>query len=151
VEFRKHAMRFTRQRTAIMRILRSTDQHPTALQVYAEARRAIPGISMGTVYRLLNSMVEQGFIRLLATGEGPRHYDASVQPHHHVVCTVCGRVDDVPDLLPPEILGQIEESSGYELTDVRLKWLGRCPECRRGRPDNPARAIDRTDVPNKER
>lgn len=123
-------MRATRQRSAIMDILTKADRHPTADEVFEQARHAIPGISLGTVYRLLSSMVKDGTVKLLTTGHGPRHYDASTRPHHHIVCIRCGRVDDVPGLLLPGLREQVEARTGYAITDAHIRWEGRCPACR---------------------
>ncbi len=108
--------------------------HPTAYEVYGMVRKAMPQISLGTVYRNLEQLSASGKIQRLSFGSGKRRYDRNPETHHHLCCLECGRVDD----LPPEV--EIEEAlstmlgevCGYRVTGVSVEIYGRCPACRQG-------------------
>ncbi len=143
-------MRQTRQRAAILRALDNTEQHPTAEWIFQQVREDLPHISLGTVYRLLHSLVEEGKIGALALDGGPSRYDGSPGPHHHVVCTSCGHATDVPELLAPEARSEIERWTGYAVSHLQLNWYGLCPACRAAgklseTPAPPSEGGDRAD------
>lgn len=122
--------RFTRQRRAVLEVLRSTRRHPDAAWIYHEVKKRVPSISLGTVYRTLDALVREGMVIALHTG-GPTRYDAFTEPHPHLVCRRCGAVLDL-DL---EVGGLVEaaRSSHPELV-VERAWLafeGLCPDCAR--------------------
>jgi len=85
----------TPSRRAILDGISGAACHPTADEVYEMVRRALPRVSLGTVYRNLELLTRHGLIRTLADGRGQRHYDAVLEDHCHVRCEACGRVDDV--------------------------------------------------------
>ena len=69
--------------------------HMTAEEVYAKAVVEMPKIALGTVYRNLNELSQDGRIRKIRVPDGPDRFDRTVSPHEHVICTVCGRVCDL--------------------------------------------------------
>ncbi len=97
---------FSRQREAILKVLRSTDTHPTANWIYNEVRKEIPNISLGTVYRNLSQLSENGDILSINIGDGVERFDGDIKPHIHLCCTRCNTVIDVPvknDILADKI------------------------------------------------
>jgi Fur family peroxide stress response transcriptional regulator len=127
-------MRMTRQRAAIMRVLEQTDQHPTADWIYEQVRHELPRISLGTVYRLLHSLHAEGVINILDHGNGRNRFDGNPGMHHHIVCTACGQIADVPELVAFNAREEIERWTGYAISRVRLDWYGLCPACRAAGP-----------------
>jgi Fe2+ or Zn2+ uptake regulation protein len=123
-------MRQTKQRAAILRALQSTDCHPTADWVYTEVKKDLPRISLGTVYRLLGALAAEGKVSVLALGDSAKRYDGQPGPHHHVVCTACGQVNDAPDLVSADARTEIERWTGYAISYLRLDWYGLCSVCR---------------------
>ncbi|MCC6730838.1 MAG: transcriptional repressor [Chthonomonadales bacterium] len=123
-------MRRTRQRDAVLRAV--AHSHPSAEAVHALVRRDMPRISLATVYRLLGALAAEGAIAALPPADGrPRRFDGDTRPHHHVLCTGCGAVADVPDLRPaPGPAGEIERWTGYRVTGLMVAWHGLCPGCR---------------------
>ncbi len=71
--------------------MHSTDTHPTASAVYNEVRKVIPNISLGTVYRNLAALSEEGVILSLSVGDGYEHFDGNSAPHAHLHCKRCGK------------------------------------------------------------
>ncbi|MBI3961542.1 MAG: transcriptional repressor [Deinococcus sp.] len=122
-------MRLTKQRQAVLAALRSTDTHPDAAWVYQEVRQSLPGISLGTVYRSLAALVDQGLIQELPQ-EGKVLYDANITPHQHAVCTSCSRVFDL--VLPPldQLYREARRRSGFHsISAYRLDFYGLCQRC----------------------
>src|SRR5215212_8512620 len=78
--------RFTRQRSEVFSYLRSVEAHPTAEQVFAAVRQSLPNISLATVYKALEALVDAGLAARLADDGGPVRYDGRPQPHYHLRC-----------------------------------------------------------------
>lgn len=125
----KGFVRFTSQRRVILDEMSKIDFHPTADDVYDRVKQRLPRISLGTVYRNLDSLAEQGIIQKLETCGRQRRYDCNTEKHSHLLCTRCGALEDVMfDSLRPFVTS-IEETRGYEIHGVRLEFLGLCPHC----------------------
>ena len=88
--------RYSKQREVVLEILRSTKLHPNATTIYERAREAIPNISLGTVYRNLALLVEDGEILSVTVGDGNDHFDGDNSFHLHLHCKKCGSIADVP-------------------------------------------------------
>lgn len=122
--------RFTEQRAAVFRFLSSTDTHPTADEVFLSVRSEVPGISLATVYKSLETLVGCGLASKLSYGDGSARYDGRTDPHHHARCVGCGRVFDVPGQLPDEELDDLRSNvDTITITGYRLEFTGYCPEC----------------------
>lgn len=87
--------KFSKQREAVLNAVRSVSTHPTAYEVYAAVRKEMPNISLGTVYRNLSSLSEEGEIDALLLGDGSVRYDGNVKNHLHLTCKKCGAIMDV--------------------------------------------------------
>lgn len=125
------APRSTRQRRLIYEAVASTDTHPTAEWVYAAVRRAMPRVSLGTVYRNLSRLVAEGRLKAWARG-GSTRYDADVSAHDHFLCEACGRLDDLERSREPLAAEKKLKARGYAVNERVLEFLGLCRECRRG-------------------
>lgn len=123
------ATKYSRQREAVKEYLKSTYSHPTADEVYDEIRKIYPHISLGTVYRNLNLLVEQGEAIKLTTEGGSDHFDGNPLQHYHLYCENCGRVSDIEmePMLQLNTLAQV----GYAGTirSHALLFLGECETC----------------------
>jgi Fe2+ or Zn2+ uptake regulation protein len=95
------SQRETRQLTAIFEVLRAAHDHPTADQVFRRVRDQVPRLSLGTVYRNLEKLREQGRLRVVRLASGEAHYDAMVEPHDHFVCEGCQSVLDLDPVAAP--------------------------------------------------
>lgn len=121
--------RITRQRTVILEILRESRAHPTAETVYHQARKALPNISLGTVYRNLNVLRDQGLAReIRPSGESSSRFDGNCFPHAHFYCTECRTMIDLP--LPASL--QEKNWDGEKVGSVSsmdLQLVGACARC----------------------
>lgn len=121
----------SRQRDLVLRILRSTQCHPTTDWIYERARKEMPNISKGTVYRNLKVLKDEGKIQELSISRGIIRYDGDVRNHYHIRCIECGCVDDVPHISQRASNRKVEELTGYRIHSHRLEFLGVCPECQK--------------------
>ena len=88
-------MRYSRQREALIELLRSTKTHPDAEWLYEGLRKENPHISLGTVYRNLRQLTDAGEILELNYGS-ISHYDGDISPHYHMQCDNCKSIVDIP-------------------------------------------------------
>lgn len=122
-------LKYSRQRNAVLHYLRSVSSHPTAESVYQAIREEFPKISLGTVYRNLNLLAEQGEILRLNCGDGVDRYDAALEPHDHFICRNCGQVFDLP-LVPMEAADQqAEKLCAGRIEGHELYFYGKCNSC----------------------
>lgn len=128
---RKRHGRFTWQRRAVLESLASRRDHPTADQLYADVRTAVPGISKTTVYRVLDTLVELGLASRVSHPRAVVRFDAETKRHHHILCVQCGALADIEAAALE--LPQFEGSTvgGFEVTDYSVYFRGVCPACRR--------------------
>lgn len=119
----------SRQRERILETLRGTKSHPTAAWVYDELKREFPGLSLGTVYRNLGILKDQGLVRILQSGSTFDRFDANTSAHYHFVCESCGRVDDVDMAVSAELDARASERLGCSVSGHRLDFFGLCAEC----------------------
>jgi Fe2+ or Zn2+ uptake regulation protein len=123
--------RCTRQRTAVFAFLCAADFHPTAEQAYDAVRRRLPNISLATVYKALDALVDAGLAARFAAGDGPARYDPHPEAHYHLRCLKSGRIQDLPlpydPALPARVApGLVEElgRQGFQVTGHRFELLG---------------------------
>ena len=121
----------TQQRRVILEELQKLDSHPTADEVYERARRRLPRISLGTVYRNLEILSECGLIQKLELGGTQKRFDGRVENHYHVRCIRCGCIGDVSMEPLTTIENAIRGASNYEIIGSRLEFIGVCPQCKK--------------------
>ena len=122
--------RFTEQRAAVFRFLTSTDSHPAADDVFLAVRQALPGISLATVYKSLETLVGCGLAVKLTYSDGSARYDGRTDVHHHARCLACGKVVDISGHLADDELASLRSrAGGFRVTGYRLELCGFCPAC----------------------
>lgn len=122
--------RMTKQRKTILKVLKSTDSHPTADWIYEQVKKDIPNISLGTVYRNLNLLVEKGKINVINYANDQSHYDGNTENHYHFRCKKCGNVYDLDlNLFEKEIDKFVDNNTEFDVDTHRLEFYGICPDC----------------------
>lgn len=117
------------QRELIKENLISRYDHPTADMVYHSIRQELPNISLGTVYRNLRFLVEQGNALSLKLGDGREHFDGHVKPHYHFICSECGAIEDIfMDEL--SICSQATKHCSGEIQGHSTYFYGLCKNCK---------------------
>ena len=116
----------SKQKDLILRLVREAKHHPTAEEIFLAAREEMPRVSVGTVYRNLQQLTEEGRIRKLEMPSGGARYDQVVWDHAHYVCIDCGAVWDTP--LPLE-RAQFAKIPGVSICSLELQVRCRCEAC----------------------
>ena len=122
-------MRKTKQKEAILEVLRGTTSHPTADWVYSEVRKEIPDISLGTIYRNLRILCQMGEVLELVLCGSSSRFDARCDNHYHFRCEKCGRVFDIDEPVDKKIDGRIARKTGFEVMYHKLEFRGFCMDC----------------------
>ena len=120
--------RYSRQRELIYEALRQTEQHPTAEMIYQWLKPANPSLSLGTVYRNLNLLADEGAIRRMAFPV--ERYDAKTMPHPPFCCDQCGAVYDLHLPYDAELDRQALLASGHDVTGHEVVFHGICTKCK---------------------
>ena len=107
-------------------------QHPKAEQVFLEMKREHPSIAIGTVYKHLNTLTEEGLLRRITESGSPDRYDRT-ERHDHLICSRCGKIADVH---LPDIQSRIEYALGCDILSYDLKIRYICPDCREQEENN---------------
>ncbi|MGN0158521.1 MAG: transcriptional repressor [Brotaphodocola sp.] len=123
------ALKYSRQRESIKAYLVTHHDHPTADAVYAAIREEFPNISLGTVYRNLNLLVELGEVKKLSCGDGKDHFDADLSPHYHFICQHCGAVIDLPIQPLHGVIEQAQQAFDGQISAHVTYFYGTCPDC----------------------
>ncbi|MCJ7576476.1 MAG: transcriptional repressor [Dehalococcoidia bacterium] len=123
--------RQTKQRGAILGLLRGGYCHLTADQVYDEVRKEIPSISKGTVYRNLRVLQEMGLVSELNLNDTVSRFEAKRDGHYHFHCEGCGRVFDINEPINKELDRRIADRTGYKISYHQLEFRGLCHDCRK--------------------
>jgi len=121
--------RATPQRNVILRELRRRAHHATADEIRGAVRDQLPGTSTPTVYATLELLVELGLARRIDTGAGAALYDARTEPHQHMVCRRCGRVDDLDLEMDSGPLLHAAGATGFRAEGAELVISGLCADC----------------------
>lgn len=121
--------RNTKQRKLILKMLENTKEHPTAEVIYFAVKKELPNISLGTIYRNLNILKQQGTIKEIKTSGKRTHYDADVSFHSHFICQKCDVVSDFKIKLPLNILDEIKEKISGKLHHQEIYLYGICASC----------------------
>jgi len=123
--------RFTRQRAEVLTYLRSVDCHPTAEQVYHAVRLRIPKISLATVYKALEALVDADLAAKLPDADGPARYDCRSEAHYHFRCLNSGELHDLPTPFDPSLVSRLDpklveklQERGFHITGHRLELVG---------------------------
>ncbi|GIO13810.1 transcriptional repressor [Cohnella xylanilytica] len=120
----------TAPRRLILDIVSESHDHPTASDVIDRLKSQGHSVAYATVYNSLRYLTEQGLIRELKLEGDASRYDSRTEDHQHIVCTSCGKVDEVMTESPKEWLRRIEAETGYSITEEQLLFKGVCAECR---------------------
>ena len=124
------AVALTKQREAVLQVVRESTAHPTASEVYEAARVILPSISYATVYNSLNFLKNAGLIAEISFASGANRYDAITGRHDHALCTNCGKLVDLDLELADELMTLAARRSGFEPQSIQLTLKGLCEICR---------------------
>jgi Fe2+ or Zn2+ uptake regulation protein len=129
-QIRERGFRLTPQRMAILNVLYDSNGHLTPPEIFNQLIPILPGATEPTVYRNLDFLCENGFIRATHTGSGRMEYEIVIHAHHHLTCKNCGQETEIPHKQLQLLYDQLEQSTGYRLTENHLTFMGLCPHCK---------------------
>lgn len=121
----------SRKRQAVYDCLCEYREHPTAEMLFNRLKNDYPELSLGTVYRNLAVLEQEGLVIRIGNTEGQEHYDARLDTHAHFVCSRCHRVSDIE--LGDEIeklVGDVEREYDCKVETFMLNVKGICAKCR---------------------
>lgn len=131
----KENRKSSRQQTIVATAVLHRQDHPTAEMVLSSARRADSHISLATVYRNLERMVDDGMIDKVTMSDGADRYDPNVAEHIHAVCKCCGRVSDISTNLPVKAQNYVNDQIGFAPCGCEVVVHGFCKKCKRKRKE----------------
>jgi Fur family transcriptional regulator, ferric uptake regulator len=122
--------RTTEPRRAVARLVAEQAGHFSAADLAAAARSRRLGIGRATIFRTLDVLTELGLVERIDLPSGEHAYVAcEARHHHHVVCSGCGRTDDIDDAGLRAVVRDVARRTGYAIDGHRLELFGRCPSC----------------------
>ena len=130
----EHGIAVTHQRQVLYETMQSMYGHPSPEEVFASVKQRIPSISLATVYKNIHLFVESGVFRELSIHHGTLRVEMNKHAHHHMVCSVCRKVTDLPEedearlglQTPTETL-----PGGFLVERISMDVIGVCPDCQR--------------------
>jgi len=127
----KLGARNTRQRTAVINVLSEIDTFASAKEIHRELENRDLQVGLTTVYRTLQSLAEIEAVDVLHMATGETLYRQCVSPHHHhhLVCTQCGRTEEIDGGSVETWAKQVAEQHGFQLTGHDAEIYGLCPDC----------------------
>ncbi|MEK6680891.1 MAG: Fur family transcriptional regulator [Nitrospirota bacterium] len=127
---RERGLKLTPQRLAIHKILAAKAQHPTINEVYERIKKDYPSLSLNTVYKTLQLFIELGMASQFTTKEGVIRYEIKIQPHHHILCLKCRRINDIFDSSLDKLKVSPPLKGGFEIIRHDVIFYGYCSECK---------------------
>jgi len=124
------AKALTRQREAVLQVIRESENHLTASEIYEAARRRLPSISYATVYNSLKYLREAGLVNEISFGNGASRYDRETDRHDHALCTECGKLVDFDLTVTSEMVRAAVRKTRFKPETIHLTLRGLCPDCR---------------------
>ncbi|WP_461832097.1 Fur family transcriptional regulator [Aquifex sp.] len=123
-------LKITPQRIAVYEVLLKSDNHPTVEEIYEKVKEKYPYVSLATVYRTLETLEKIGLAKRVCFWGNSARYDANVSEHHHLICEVCGRIEDIE---LEENLNIPETLKGFKTEGYSVNIYGVCPKCLKSR------------------
>lgn len=117
----------TKQRMLVLAIVNESNDHLTAEEIYAEAKKRIKSIAFATIYNNLNALVRDNYITRIKLPGNPDRFDHLSSPHEHIICDCCGKIKDVH---LPNLKDILEDKLNIALTACNLDMHYVCDLCK---------------------
>jgi Fe2+ or Zn2+ uptake regulation protein len=130
--FRARGLKITPQRGLVFEVLERNPGHLSAEAIWSEVRNVMPTVSLKTVYGILHELASVGEIQEVDLGMGSIRFDPNTTAHHHLVCDVCGSIQDLPSSLGAAEVAAAA-GQGFEIASLQIIIRGTCAECRGAR------------------
>ncbi len=121
----------TAHRQLLLDILREAERHLDAKELFQEAAKRDPHISLATVYRNLRLFEDLGLVDETRLDRAHCYYEIKrSSEHYHLVCTMCGKVTEFESPAVSQLVDEVQRNSGFSVTRAVLRLEGYCPECK---------------------
>ena len=127
--FRNTGYRATPQRIAISKFILSNHEHPTAYKTYLEVKKTHPTVSLMTIYTTIKILRETGLILELNLPRGQTRFDPNIEPHAHLICLQCGRIEDWMDPIMRKLTARASADANFTVTEASFDLKGICSNC----------------------
>ncbi len=125
---KEHHLKATPQRIKIISMIEEHG-HITIEDLYKEMLEQFPSVSLATIYKNINQMAQSGLIQEIKIPKAKSVFELIKEPHLHIVCDSCGKIEDIP-VETENIIKEAEKLSGYRINESFVTLRGTCPECR---------------------
>ena len=125
----ENKFRMTHQRRVILEKVKAADPHATVDDIYHAVRKSLPRISLGTIYRNLDILSEQGLIRKVGRPSIQMRFESNMEHHFHVRCLNCDRIEDIHPGDLSCLDRAVTSDTGFHITGYDLEFYGLCPNC----------------------
>jgi Fur family peroxide stress response transcriptional regulator len=129
-KLKDHDFRITPQRLAVLKVLATSEGHPTVERIYETVRAEFPTTSIATIYKTVNLLKQINEVLELGFADGSNRYDGNKPyPHPHVICTQCKKIID-PNLGSlKDLTKEVVAETGFQILTHRVDFFGICREC----------------------
>lgn len=128
---RSQRISVTPQRIAVLSVLESRRDHPTAEQIYEQVQQQVPAISFNTVYKTLEVFCQKGMVFKVNPLHEVARYDIETANHAHLICRNCHFIVDLHDEVTPTPSVPLEARAGFRVERHSLIFWGLCPQCQK--------------------
>jgi Fur family peroxide stress response transcriptional regulator len=131
-KFSEKGLKITPQRVVILEAIYKLNNHPTADNIIEYIRESHPNIATGTVYKVLETLVENGLIKKVTTDKDVMRYDGIIENHHHLYCSECDLIEDYKDEELDKLLQnhfKNKNIKGFKIEDIVLQIRGTFDKC----------------------
>lgn len=125
---RRAGYRVTRQRLAVYTFLHGNESHPTVEDIHAGVRDTFPKMSVATVYKSVESLIDVGLVKPIHLGHAATRFDAVNEEHAHFRCIACNEITDVPISGGPTPLTDLDQ---WKIIGSSVEFYGFCNPCKR--------------------
>ncbi len=131
-KLRTSEYRLTPQRVELIRLIATSEGHPSASELYNQIKNQFPTMSLATVYKTLDLLKELGEVLEIGLRDDS-HYDGNKPyPHPHLICVKCQKImDGELEIAVKNIVQEVEQSFGFQILKHQLDFYGLCPDCQK--------------------
>ena len=122
--------RRSKKRDAILSLIKSSMNHPGAQWVYEQLKPKFPDLSLGTVYRNIKILYEEGALSSAGVINNEERFDGLAKPHSHIICSCCGKITDLDETISSDLSKIIQKNiSGFSIDIRKTMFYGLCNRC----------------------
>ncbi len=126
-QFKFAGLKITHSRIIVLKELLTSNDHPTAEAVHETIKANNPSVSLGSVYRVLEILVEAGLIRRVSVRSGSKRYDANLSPHGHIYCLKSDMIQDFYDNELYDLINDFfrkKRIRNFKINEIKLQVNG---------------------------